>query len=119
MSPNGHSGKMRFPKTPHFAAMGTAAARRSLIRRIVSLQERDRRLQHLQARRTPGEPVILMLQRDKVDVFLRAPQRIGHDAALLVRHDRVVTPVDEQHRYIHCIQMFDGRDGIQQRIARP
>src|SRR5665213_134326 len=63
-----------------------------------------------------GKPVILVLQRDELDVLLGALQRIAHQRALLEWDYRIVTAVNQQNRHVHDINVFDGRDGIKQRI---
>jgi len=81
-------------------------------------QEGDGGLQHLQAGLAAGEPVILVLQGDQLDVLLFAPQGVEHDAALLEGHDRIVAPMDQEHGHIHGSQMFNRRNRVEERITR-
>ncbi len=48
---------------------------------------------------------------------MRASQRIEHDLTLLKRHHGVVAAVDEEHRSPDSIDMPDGGNGVQGRVA--
>src|ERR1700676_4004767 len=79
-----------------------------LVRRIMCAQKGDRGLEHLQSRLTAGEPMILVLQGDEVDLLAGAPHCVNHHAALFERYDGVVTPVDHEERHVERVNMFDG-----------
>jgi len=78
-------------KTPNIVA-------RELIRWIIDLQKIHRGLQHLKARRTAREPMILLLQLHERDVLTRLAKILGHALALLEGNDCVVPPMHQQNR---------------------
>ena len=65
------------------------------LRRVVRVQESNRRLQHLQAGLSARQPVILVIEHDEVNGRLEAAQRLEHDLTLLKRDDGVIATVDQ------------------------
>ena len=93
--------------------VGRGRLKRRSIRRIVGLQECDRRLQHLEARGAARQPMVLVLQGHELHRLAGFLERVRHQLALLVAHHGVVLAMDQQDGCGHGIDVLDRGDGLQ------